>query len=300
MPPKLVILSGPTAVGKSAFAAQIARIFQTRIISADSRQCYRELNIGTAKPPAILLEEIPHYFINSHSIHHPVHASDFESLGLAYAREIFLHRAVGIVCGGTGLYIKALCDGLDQIPGVDPGLKEKVASQYRQLGLGWLQESVRSRDPEYYASSDIRNPRRLLRALEVCLSTGKPFSSFRTGKKAHRPFSMLRIAFKLPGETLRSRINRRVDAMISQGLVEECEGLRAYRGKPVLQTLGYQEIFTYLDGNSTLGEAVERIKSNTWQYARRQMTWLRGQKDWIWMDPGEEEKNLRVIREFAN
>ncbi len=299
MPPKLVILSGPTAVGKTALSASVARLLQTRIISADSRQCYRELRIGTAKPPRSLLEEIPHYFINSHSILHPVNAADFEFLSLGYARDIFRYRPAGVVCGGTGLYIKALCEGFDAIPAVDPALKEKVEGDYRSLGLGWLQQEVRTRDPEFFASSDIQNPRRLLRALEVSLSTGRPYSAFRTGKKAIRPFSMLRIALTLPPGELRSRIYGRVDAMMGQGLREECESLLPFRDQLPLKTLGYREIFASLEGTCTLEEAVDRIKINTWQYARRQMTWLRNQQDWIWMDPREEEKCLRVVREFT-
>lgn len=278
-------------MGKTAAAIQLAQQEQTQIISADSRQCYRELNIGVARPSDAELRAVHHYFINSHSIREEVNAATFEDLALGWAAEIFRQSATAVMVGGTGLYIKAFTEGLDVIPAVDPSIRSKLKDSYAQNGLAWLQQEVSSRDPEFYAGGERQNPQRLLRALEVRLSTGRSILSFRCGKVRPRPFRIVKIGLDLPKAELHRRIHDRVDAMIARGLVDEVAGLEAYRQHNALQTVGYKEIFEYLDGHSSLDEAVERIKTNTRHYAKRQLTWFRKDPQIRWCDP-EDYRNI--------
>jgi tRNA dimethylallyltransferase len=283
--PTVIIIAGPTAVGKTAAAIRLAQQLRTKIISADSRQCYRELNIGVAKPSKTELEAVHHYFINSHSIREAVNAAVFEELALQWSAEIFREHPVAVMVGGTGLYIKAFTDGLDEIPSVDPAIRRRLQQQFDLNGIGWLQQEVSLHDPAFFAEGERHNPQRLLRALEVRLSTGRSILSFRSGTARHRPFHIRKVGLNLPKEELHRRIDERVDHMIDQGLVEEVKGLLPYRRHNALQTVGYKEIFEYLDGKSSLDEAVANIKTNTRRYAKRQLTWFRKDPSVQWTDP---------------
>lgn len=282
-----IIISGPTAVGKTSAAIQVARHFKTEIISADSRQCYKELNIGVAKPSAEELAAVKHHFINSHSIHEEVHAAGFEQYALQAADKIFQHHDIAVMTGGTGLYIKAFCEGIDEIPPVLPGVREKIVEEFEKSGLAWLQQQVKEQDPLYYSTGEIQNPQRLMRALEVVQSTGKSIRHFQQGKKIQRPFRIIKTALELPKEELHRNINHRVDQMMEQGLLDEVRSLMPWRHLNALQTVGYTELFDYLDGKYTVEDAVELIKKNTRQYAKRQMTWFRRDKEITWYSPSD-------------
>lgn len=278
---------GPTAVGKTAAAIRLGSSLQTKIISADSRQCFRELNIGVAKPSADELNAVHHYFINSHSIHETVNAAVFEKLALQWADEIFRSVPVAVMVGGTGLYIKAFEEGLDDIPAVDESIRFHIQQQYELHGLSWLQEEIRKYDPGFYASGEVLNPQRLIRALEVRLFTGQSILSFRSSGPRVRPFVVRKIGIELPKEELHKRIHDRVDQMMEAGLLDEVRGLVDFRGVNALQTVGYKELFEYLDGKVSLETAVENIKTNTRQYAKRQLTWFRRDRSVEWMGPDD-------------
>jgi len=277
------VIAGPTAVGKTGIAIQLAKRLHTAIVSADSRQCYREMTIGTAKPSAAELQEVKHYFVDSFSVTDELDAADYEKLALDYLSEIFNEHEAAVVCGGTGLYIKALCEGLDSMPDVDEKIAAELSGLYESLGLAWLQQAVRQEDPEFYSQAEVKNPARLLRALIFKRSTGESITSFRTGAVKERPFRIIKIGLELPREVLYERINTRVDAMMQQGLLEEVKILYPLKKLKNLQTVGYSELFDYLDGRYTLDEAVEKIKQNTRHYAKRQMTWLRKDKGMHWL-----------------
>lgn len=287
MKPTVILLAGPTASGKTALAIRLAQQLGTEIISADSRQCYRELSIGTAKPAPEELAAVPHHFINSHSIHEEVNAAAYERLALQYLQDIFSRHPVAIVTGGTGLYIRALLEGMDEMPGIPPEIRTSIRAQYEEKGLTWLQETLRHRDPTFYANAEIMNPRRLLRALEVLEATGQSITTFRTATPQQRDFNIIRTAIHLPKELLHERIHQRVDMMVAAGLVDEVRSVMAYRHHNALQTVGYAEIFDHFDGKMSLPEAVEAIKTHTRQYAKRQMTWFRREEGTQWFDARE-------------
>jgi tRNA dimethylallyltransferase len=283
--PTVILIAGPTAAGKTAAAIRLAQYLQTDIISADSRQCFRELDIGVARPSPDELRSVHHYFIASHSITDAVNAALFEELSLQWATDIFRQRDTVVMVGGTGLYIKAFCEGLDSIPPVDPAIRDQVRAGYSTQGLGWLQEQVRASDPAFYGSAEIHNPRRLMRALEVVLSTGNSILSYRTGPGKPRPFKVRKIGLQLPKEQLHRNIHTRVDRMMELGLLGEVKGLLPYRDCNALQTVGYTELFSHLEGRLSLDQAVEEIKKNTRRYAKRQMTWFRKDPSIHWVDP---------------
>lgn len=278
-------------MGKTAAAIRLALQEHTTIISADSRQCFRELNIGVAKPSEEELRTVHHYFINSHSIREEVNAAVFEELALQWTADIFRQSSAAIMVGGTGLYIKAFTGGLDEIPGVDPAIRRQLQLQYELNGIGWLQQEVNLHDPAFYAEGERQNPQRLLRALEVRLSTGRSILSFRSGASRKRPFHIRKIGLDLPKEQLHRRIHDRVDRMIEQGLVDEVKGLLPYRNHNALRTVGYKEIFEYLDGHYSLDEAIANMKTNTRRYAKRQLTWFRKDADIQWMHPDDPIKH---------
>jgi tRNA dimethylallyltransferase len=285
----LIVIAGPTAVGKTAVAVELARRLGTEIISADSRQCYREMSIGTAKPSPEELEMVPHHFIDTFPVTEALTAADYERLGLRYAAEIFTRHKTAIVCGGTGLYIRALCEGLDEMPEVDPEISAFVRNAYRDHGLSWLQEAVQAEDPLFYEQSAVDNPARLVRALVFIRSTGQSILQFRKAVIKDRPFRVAKAGLELPRELLYERINRRVDEMMDQGLLEEAIGLYPLRHLKNLQTVGYSELFDYLDGSYSLGHAVEQIKQHTRNYAKRQMTWFRKEPGIQWFRADEPE-----------
>lgn len=293
----VIIAGGPTASGKTTLAIRLAQYFNTEIISADSRQCYREMTIGVAKPSVEELQLVKHYFINSHSIHDTVTAATFEQYALQSAEHIFQNNDVAVMAGGTGLYIKAFCDGLDDIPSIDPGIREKINADYTANGLSWLQQQVAGHDPVYYSNGEILNPQRLIRALEVKLQTGRSIREFQNQKKVTRDFNVIKLALDLPKEILHQRISHRVDLMMQEGLLQEVQSLYEYKDLNALRTVGYTELFDYIDGKSTLEEAVDAIKSNTRYYAKRQLTWFKKDKDFEWFQTGEHEDIVEWCRE---
>jgi len=266
-------------------AIQLAQQFDTDIISADSRQCFRELNIGVAKPTPEELQAVHHYFINSHSVNEIVNAGIFEKYALDKVQEIFNQRDTAIIVGGTGLYVKAFCYGMDEVPAIFPGIREEIIANFQANGLDWLQQEVSLIDPVYFASGEIQNPQRLMRALEVKLSTGRSIVEFQTQKKVQRDFNIIQIGLELPREQLYQRINLRVDSMISAGLTEEAEQLQSLQHLNALQTVGYRELFDYFNGKISLEEAIEAIKINTRHYAKRQMTWFKKDAAIQWCAP---------------
>ena len=280
-----IIIVGPTAVGKTTFAIQLAQHLHTQIISADSRQCFKELNIGVAKPSAAELQTLPHHFINSHSITEEVNAAVFEGYALQKVNEIFVQHDTAVMVGGTGLYIKSFCEGIDALPEIDLAVREKIITSYHQHGLQWLQKEIEKNDPVYFAKGEIKNPQRLMRALEVKLSSGESITYFQTQQKKQRDFKIIKIGLELPREQLIKNINQRVDDMMQQGLLEEVKELQQYKNLNALQTVGYKEIFDYFGGAATLENAEEQIKINTRQYAKRQMTWFKKDLEFKWVSP---------------
>jgi tRNA dimethylallyltransferase len=278
----VIIICGPTAVGKTAIAISIAKHFQTEIISADSRQCFKELNIGVARPSVAELNEVTHHFIASHSINENINAAFFEMFALQKVNELFQKHDVVIMVGGTGLYIKAFCEGLDEIPEVDESVRKRIISDYELKGLEWLQNEIEKKDPRYFAEGEIQNPQRMMRALEVMESTGRSILDFRKRIKAKRDFKIIKTGLELAKEELHENMNSRVDKMIRQGLIDEVRSLHSFRHLNALQTVGYSEIFDHLDGNISLEAAIEEIKKNTRQYAKRQLTWFRKDKEIKW------------------
>lgn len=285
----VIIIAGPTAAGKTSVAIEVAKHFQTQIISADSRQCYKELNIGVARPSETELKEVKHYFIASHSIHEKITAATFEKYALEKANEIFRKNDVAVMVGGTGLYIKAFCEGMDEIPEVPGVIRNEIANQYQQNGMEWLQQEVANLDPEFYKVGEIKNPQRLMRALEVFKATGRSVLDYRKGEKAERDFSVIKIALQLAKEELRRNIESRVDKMIETGLLDEVRSLIPYQHLNALQTVGYKELFEYFNGENDVETAIELIKRNTKQYAKRQMTWFRKDKEYHWQHPHGED-----------
>lgn len=292
---KVIIVTGPTASGKTALAIALAKHFHTEIISADSRQCYRELEIGVARPSEEELAAVQHHFIASHSIRDEINAAGFEQYALEKVSDLFRRHDTVIMVGGTGLYIKAFCEGLDEIPAIDPAIRQSITDRYKRDGLAWLQEQVRGKDPLYYEKGENQNPQRLMRALEVREATGRSILGFRKGKKAERPFRILKIGLELPKDALRHHIDARVDAMLEKGLVSEAKSLIPYRELPALQTVGYAELFDYFDGKTSLDEAISLIKTHTRQYAKRQLTWFRKDQEIKWFAPGQVSEIIQWL-----
>jgi len=280
-----IVIVGPTAVGKTSLAIQVAQHYQTKIISADSRQCFKELNIGVAKPSAEELKLVEHYFINSHSIKEEVNAAVFEQYALKKIDDIFKGHDVAVMVGGTGLYVKTFCSGIDEVPVIDQKIREKITADFEWEGLEWLQEQVKKNDPLYFSKGEIKNPQRLMRALEVKLSTGRSIFEFQTQQKKQRDFNILKIGLELPKERLHKNINSRVDAMMKEGLLDEVKKLLPFKKLNALQTVGYRELFGHLEGDLLLEDAVEIIKINTRQYAKRQMTWFKKDEEVMWCEP---------------
>ncbi|OCX54530.1 tRNA (adenosine(37)-N6)-dimethylallyltransferase MiaA [Mucilaginibacter sp. PPCGB 2223] len=291
----LIVIAGPTAVGKTALAIELAKHYQTEIVSADSRQFFREMNIGTAKPTDDELAEAKHWFVNSHTVTEDYNVGDFEQDGLRALDEIFATHDMAILAGGSGLYIKAICEGFDDLPSTNKFIRAELNTTIEEKGLAFLQEELKTADPVYYAQVDINNPHRVIRALEVIRETGKPFSLFRTANVRHRSFHIVKIALNLPREVLYDRINQRVDLMMEQGLLKEVTSLLPYRDYNALNTVGYSELFDYLDGQSDLPTAIALIKQNTRRFAKRQITWFNRDKDFTWFEPGQVDEIIKHI-----
>ncbi len=285
----LIVIAGPTASGKTAAAIKVAKALNTVIINADSRQFYKEMSIGTAVPSPKELSEVKHYFVQNISILNDYDVATYEQDVLLLLKKLFLEHDQVVLTGGSGLFIDAVCKGIDTMPDIDPSVRERVENLFRDGGLLALQQEVQRLDPDYWAIVDQKNPRRLQRALEVCYQTGKTFTSFRTRTSAKRDFTIVKYALSREKQDLYNRINLRVELMLSQGLVEEARKLYPYRRRNALNTVGYKELFDYFDGKCNLNEAVEQIKLNTRHYAKRQMTWLRKDTEYQWIEPSSIE-----------
>lgn len=283
----LIVIAGPTASGKTAFSIQLAKALNTVILSADSRQFYKEMSIGTAAPTVEELLQVKHYFIHNISIEDKYDVADYEREVLALLDALFKTHDKVVLTGGSGLFIDAVCNGIDEMPDVQPEIRNKVEKLLQESGINALSKEVQRLDPEYFAIVDKQNPRRLQRALEVCYQTGKTFTSFRQGNAAKRDFDIAKYALLWDRQELIERIDRRVDLMMEQGLLEEAKSLYPKRHLNALNTVGYKELFAYFDDQCTLAEAVEQIKIHTRQYAKRQMTWLRRDAGYKWITPEE-------------
>ncbi|NAS13395.1 tRNA (adenosine(37)-N6)-dimethylallyltransferase MiaA [Poritiphilus flavus] len=286
MPSKILIsVVGPTAIGKTSLAIALAKQFETEIISADSRQFYKEMRIGTAVPSREELAAVRHHFIQHKSIFENYSVGDFEREAIKLIEARFQEKEFLVMAGGSGLYIDAITKGLDVFPEVDPAIRTNLNEKYRKEGISVLQQQLEKMDPVYYAKVDRENPHRLIRALEVCIGSGKAYSSFLNTAKPPRPFITISVGLNAEREVVYERINRRVDQMMAQGLLEEVRALLPHKGLNALQTVGYQELFNYLEGTISLEEAVSEIKKNTRRFAKRQLTWFRKNKETIWVTP---------------
>jgi tRNA dimethylallyltransferase len=296
----LIVIAGPTAVGKTAAAIEVAKRFNTVVVSADSRQFFREMSIGTAKPDANELAQVKHYFIDSHSITEPFSVGDFERECLMLLDDLFKKHDYVVLAGGSGLYIKAICEGFDDLPTADPAIREQLNLELEEKGLSYLQEKLKQADPVYYNQVDLGNPQRIIRALEVFESTGNPISSYRQATVNKRPFHIIKLALNMPREVLYCRINHRVDIMMQHGLLAEATSLLPYRHLNALNTVGYAEIFDYMDGTISLDKAVEMIKQNTRRFAKRQLTWFRKDQQFIWVDAGAPNLTEKLVEAVEN
>jgi tRNA dimethylallyltransferase len=286
----LLIICGPTAVGKTALSVQLAKHYSTEVISADSRQLYKEMSIGTAKPTVQEMEAVPHHFIDCISVRQNYTAGDYEKEVIKKLDELFTIHDIVVMCGGTGLYIDAVCKGFDEGIESNAEIKQQITEQYNSLGLEWLQNEVKERDIDFYNKADIHNPQRLMRALEVCLVTGKPYSSLRKNSMAERNFNAIKIFINEDREVLYEKINHRVDAMMQHDLLKEAESLYAYKNLNALNTVGYKELFDYFDNKTSLDKAVDLIKQHTRNYAKRQVTWFKNDEDCTTFGPNDIEK----------
>ena len=291
----LIVITGPTAVGKTALCLDIAQYFGIPIINADSRQIYKELKIGTASPTDEQLQRVKHYFVGSLSLNDYYSASLFEQQTLEILEYEFTKSDYALMAGGSMMYIDAVCDGIDDIPTVDDKTREMLKARLASEGLEKLVEELRKLDPEYYEIVDKQNPRRVVHGLEICLMTGKTYTSFRKREKKQRPFRIVKIGLNRKREELYNRINQRVDQMMDKGLLDEAKTLYPMRHMNALNTVGYKEMFAFLDGTWTLEEAVERIKGNTRRYARKQLTWFKKDEQIRWFHPDDKEKIISYI-----
>jgi tRNA dimethylallyltransferase len=293
----LVVITGPTAVGKTAVAIEVAQHFNTVILSADSRQFYKMLRIGTAAPDAGQLAEVSHYFIGHLNLDDYYNVSKYEQDALKLLEELFVKHNPVVMTGGSGLYIDAVTRGIDPFPDADPAIRDQINRWYAQEGISSLREKLKKLDPDYYEKVDLNNPNRLKRAIEVCLVTGKTYSSQRRNIVKERDFNIIKIGLNLPREVLFERIARRTEKMIGDGLLQEVQSLREFRGENALNTVGYKELFRHLDGDITLEQAISDIKTNTRRYAKRQLTWFKRDKVMEWFPPAPAANIIQHIEQ---
>jgi tRNA dimethylallyltransferase len=293
---KLIVVAGPTAVGKTPVAIELARVFQTSVVSADSRQIYKEMTIGTAKPGPFEQGEIQHYFIDSHSVADQYDAAAYARDALKLINELFMRNQEVILCGGSGLYIKGVCEGFDEMPDVPQEVRESLMQRYREQGIEWLQHQMRELDPVTLDSIDANNPHRLIRALEVRLASGKSILSFRKNTPQERDFKIIKLGLELPREELYARIDARMDRMIADGLFEEAEALYPMQHCNALQTVGYQEIFGYMEKRYGYEECVRLLKRNSRRYAKRQLTWFKKDLQFRWFHPDQIDDMVQFIK----
>ncbi len=281
---KIFIIVGPTAIGKTSFAIQLAQSLSTEIISADSRQCFKELAIGVARPSIEELNTIPHHFIATNSVTEDINAGYFEKYAIEKAHQLFQEHDSLVMVGGTGLYIKAFCEGIDPMPIIPPEIRATIIQEFNAKGLIWLQTELKHKDPAFWSVAEQQNPQRLMRALEILLATGQSITVFRSAQKKQRDFEIIKIGLEMPLDQLTTRINQRVDQMMEAGLLDEVRSVMLFRERPSLQTVGYKELFEYIDGKISLAEAIQQIKVHTRQYAKRQMTWFKKDAEIKWYD----------------
>ena len=296
MKPTAIFIAGPTAVGKTEVAIQLAEWLHTEIISFDSRQFYKELKIGAAPPSPEELKRAPHHLVGHLSVKDDYSAGDFETEALSKLDEIFEKHNTAVLVGGSGLYMRILTDGFDEMPDIPNSVRNELNQQFAQTGLHSLVKELEDKDPDYYRQVDLQNPQRVIRALEVIRSTGNTYTSYRQGSKAERPFDIVKIGLDLPREALYERINLRVDKMMEAGLHAEVKNLLPYRDKNSLQTVGYKELIRHFDGDLTLEKALEEIKKNSRRYAKRQLTWFRRESDVQWFSPFD----IHEIKQFLS
>lgn len=294
----LIVILGPTAIGKTKLSIELAKKFNTEIISADSRQFYKEMNIGTAKPSKEELESAKHHFIGNLSVSDNYNVSMFEQQALLCLNKIFYKNKYAIMVGGSGLYINALCHGIDELPDPDESLREQLKNLYKTKGIEALKTKLQKLDPEYYAIVDKANPKRLMRGIEVCITSGKKYSSLRSQGYKNRYFNIIKIGLTIKREELFEKINKRVDIMIDSGLLDEAKNLYHYKNLNALNTVGYKELFEYFDKKTSLERAIENIKTNTRRYAKRQMTWFKKDKDIKWFNPENIQEIIEYIKNF--
>jgi tRNA dimethylallyltransferase len=292
---QLIVIGGATATGKTALAIRLAQYFSTEILSADSRQFYREMSIGTAKASAAELALVKHHFINNLSIHDNYSVGDFEKEALSVLEKLFEMHDVVILVGGTGLYIKAVCEGLDVFPETPLSIRHEFEQLLLEKGIEYLQNLLKEVDSVYFNEVDIENPKRVIRALSVWKASGQPFSSFRKGDKASCFFTPIYICVDVPREALYARINKRVDTMVENGLLDEAKGLYSFKKLNALQTVGYTELFDYFDGKISVSEAIDKIKQHSRNYAKRQVTWFKKEDYWQYFEPSDVEGILKLI-----
>lgn len=294
----LIVIVGPTGVGKTSLCLDIAERLDTYIINADSRQIFKEIPIGTAAPTKEEQKRAKHFFVGKLHINDYYNASMFENEVIGLLDDLFLNKDYIIMSGGSMMYVDAVCNGIDDIPSVDDNIRRQVKSVYETEGLDTIKSKLEELDPEYFSVVDKNNPKRLIHALEICLSTGKTYTSFRTYTKKERPFRIIKIGLNREREELYSRIDKRVDEMIASGLIEEAWRMYPHRMLNSLNTVGYKELFDYFDGKCTLDEAVFKIKSNTHKYCRKQLTWFKRDKDMRWFAPDNVEEIINYINSF--
>ena len=295
----LIAIVGPTGVGKTALCLDVAKKFDTVIVNADSRQMFKEIPIGTAAPTKDEQKRVKHYFVGNLSIVDYYNASMFENDVISLLERLFQEKEIVIMSGGSMMYVDAVCNGIDDIPTVKDDIRYAVKEAYDKNGLNALCKELENLDPEYYSIVDKNNPKRVIHAVEICLSTGKTYTSFRTNIKKERPFKIVKIGLIRERETLYERIDRRVDKMMDDGLLNEVQNLYPHRKLNALSTVGYKELFDYIDGKCTLDEAVFKIKCNTHKYCRKQLTWFKRDKETKWFSPDNVEEIINYIRTFC-
>ncbi len=292
----LIVLVGPTAIGKTAASIQIAKVFQAPIVSADSRQFFSEMSIGTAKPSEEEMQDVPHHFIGSHSITEDYNVGKYETEAITLLDKLFEKHKTVILVGGSGLYIDAVCKGFDELPEADSEVRTKISTLLEEKGIQALQTLLHELDPEYYSKVDLQNPQRISRALEVCLTTGEPYSALRKGKRKNRNFNIIKVGLNTDREVLYDRINKRVDEMMKAGLLEEVKKLVPKKHLNALQTVGYNELFDHLESKTDLNVAIESIKQNTRKFAKRQLTWFRRDEEITWFQPEQTTELLTHLK----
>ena len=295
MPKTLIVLTGPTGIGKTGIGIKIAQKFNTEIVSSDSRQIFKELTIGTAVPSQQELNTVKHHFIHSHSIHENYNASRYETEALQLLETLFLTHDVVVVVGGSMMYIDAICKGIDIMPDSDPEIRDSLKQQLENEGIESLRLQLKTLDPEYYKIVDLKNPNRIIHALEMCLMTGKTFTSFRTNPNKERPFSIIKLGLNCDRAILHNRINQRVDIMVKEGLENEARSVYHQKHLNSLNTVGYRELFSFFDGDISKDRAFELIKRNSRRYARKQLTWFRRDSLMSWFDPNQLDEIIEFI-----